>query len=75
MEEGDDGAFEFGASAGIDGCGGEGFPNDGFADVGGDEEGDAASQTVSFLEEFVKKDDDQAGDNQLNDEEDADTGT
>ena len=34
MEEGDHGAFKFGASASINGGGGEGLPDDRFADVG-----------------------------------------
>lgn len=41
MEERDDGAFELGLMAGVDGCGGEGLPDDELADVGGDEEGNA----------------------------------
>ena len=40
MEEGDDGAFELGASAGVDGGGREGLPHDRLADVGRDEQRD-----------------------------------
>ncbi len=65
VEEGDDGAFELCAAAGVDGGGREGFPDDGLADVGGDEEGDARAEAVAFLEELVEEEHDQAGDEQL----------
>ena len=54
MEEGDDGALEFGAAAGVD-CGrGERLPDDGLADVGRDEEGDAGAEAVALLQQLVK---------------------
>lgn len=43
VEKGDDGSFEFGASASVDGVGGEGFPNNVFTNVGSDKEGDTGS--------------------------------
>ncbi len=43
VEERDDGTFELRTSPSVDGGWGEGFPDDGFADVGGDKEGDSAS--------------------------------
>ena len=36
-------------SASVDGCGAEGFPDDGFTDVGGNEERDSRAQTVALL--------------------------
>jgi hypothetical protein len=75
MEERDDSAFEFGTTTGVDGGGREGLPDNGFADIGGDEEGNAASETVALLEEFIEKDDDETCDNELDNKEDADTST
>lgn len=74
VEQGDQGTFEFGATAGVDGGGAEGLPDDGLADVGSDEEGDARAETVALLEELVKEDDDEGGDDELEDEKQADTG-
>ena len=65
MEESNDGSLELGSTAGVDGCGGEGLPHDGLADVGGDEQGDARAQSVSFLKKFVQKQNDQSGDEKL----------
>ena len=75
MEEGNDSAFEFGSTAGIDCGGGEGFPDDGLADVGSDEEGDAGTETVTLLKKFVEKDDNETRDNELHDEQDTDAST
>jgi hypothetical protein len=38
VEEGNDGTFEFGSLVSSDGDWGEGFPEDGLADIGGNEE-------------------------------------
>ncbi|KAI3482411.1 hypothetical protein L1887_54967 [Cichorium endivia] len=73
VEEGDEGALELGATAGVDGGGREGLPDDGLADVGGDEERDTGAETVALLEELVEKDDDETGDNELENEQEADT--
>ena len=54
MEEGDDGALELGASAGVDGRRRERLPDDGLADVGGDEEGNSGAEAVALLEKLVK---------------------
>lgn len=43
----------------------EGFPYDGLTDVGGDEEGDARAQTISFLKQFVQQEHDQTSHKQL----------
>ena len=75
MEQGDDCAFKFWTTARVD-CGwGEGFPDDRFADVGRNEQGNATAETVAFLEKLVKQDDNKTGKNQLHDEKEADSGT
>lgn len=74
VEQADDRALEFGSAAGVDRGGREGLPDDGLADVGGDEEGDAGAEAVSFLEELVEEDDDEGGGDQLDDEEETDAG-
>ena len=75
VEECNDCTFEFFSSACVDGGGGEGFPDNGFADVGGDEERYAGAETIALLEQLVKQDDHQASKDQLNDQEETDTGT
>jgi hypothetical protein len=49
VEQRDDGALELGTTTSVDGGWRKGFPDDGFADVGCDEERDTASQSISFL--------------------------
>jgi len=67
MEECHKGAFELGSTSGINRGGGEGLPNDGFANIGGDEEVDAGAETVTLLEELVEENDDKGGDDKLDD--------
>ena len=45
VEQSDHGALEFGAAASVDGGGGEGLPDDGLADVGGDEQRNSRAKT------------------------------
>ena len=73
VEERDDGALEFGAAAGVDGRGREGLPDDGLADVRGNEEGDAGPEAVALLEELIEEDDDEGGRDKLDDEQQANT--
>ena len=70
VEEGDDGAFELHALARGDGGGREGPPDHVFADVGGDEQGDAGAQAVALLQELVEDDHDDACEEQLQDDQD-----
>ena len=65
MEESNHGTLELGTTAGVDGGGAEGLPDDGLADVGGDEEGDPRAETVALLEELVEHEDDEAGNDEL----------
>jgi hypothetical protein len=59
VEEGDECTLELGSTAGVDRGGGEGLPNYGLADVGGNEEGNARTETVPLLEELVEEHDNQ----------------
>jgi len=72
VEQGDDSSLKLRASASVDGGGGEGLPDDGFADVGGDEEGDARAESVALLQQLVEQQDDEAGDEELDDDEQTD---
>lgn len=74
VEKGDDGTLELGATASVNGGGGESLPHDGLADVGGDEERDTRAEAVSLLEELVEENDDHAGNEELENEEEDDTG-
>ena len=75
VEESDDSTLELGATAGVDGRGGERLPNDGLADVGGNEQRDTASKTVSLLQKLIQKNNNQTSNDKLNNQENADTST
>lgn len=75
VEKSDNGALELGTTAGVDGRGGEGLPDDGLANVGGNEQRDTAAQTVTLLEKLIKQDNNKTSHNQLNNQENADTST
>jgi hypothetical protein len=75
VEESNDGTLKLGTTASVDGSGREGLPHNRLADVGGNEEGDTASKTVPLLEQLIQEDDNQTSDDELNDQQDADTGT
>lgn len=75
MNEGNNGTLELGATTSVNGGGGEGLPHDGLADVGGNEEGDTAAETIALLEELVEEDNNQTSNDELDDKENADTGT
>ena len=62
VEQGDEGALELGAAAGVDGGRGEALPDDRLADCL-NEEVDAGS----LLEQLVLEEDDEAGHEQLDD--------
>jgi len=72
MEKSDDGTFEFSSSADVDGSRGEGFPDDGFANIGGDEERDTGAETVALGEKLVEEEHDHSSDKQLDDDQRAD---
>ena len=74
VEEGNDGTLELGTTASVDGGGGEGLPDDGLADVGSNEERNAASKTITLLEKLIEENDDHAGNEELEDEEEDNAG-
>lgn len=55
MKQGDDSALKLVTSARVDRVRAEGFPDNGLADVGGNKEGNARSETVALLKEFVEE--------------------
>ena len=73
VEERNKSAFELGATASVDGGGGECLPDDRLANVGGNEEGNTRAEAISFLEEFIKENDDERRNDELEDEQEADT--
>lgn len=75
VNKSNDGTLELGATASVDGGGGESLPHDRLANVGRNEQRDTAAETVALLEQLVKENDNQAGDHKLEDEENADTST
>ena len=75
VEQGDDGTFEFLTTTVIDSGGREGSPHDRLADVGGDEQANTRTNTITLLQEFVQQENDDAGSRQLNDEKTAGEGT
>lgn len=69
VEESDDSSFKLGATSSGDGHWTESLPEDTFTDICGDEEGNTASKSVTFLEHFIEKDADDSGDEELQDDE------
>jgi len=66
VEESNDCSLKLGATSGVDGGWREGLPDDSFANVGGDEQGDTGAQTVTFLKEFVQEKNNKSGNEKLN---------
>lgn len=75
MEQGDYSSFEFGSSASVYSGWREGLPDDGLADVGGDEERNTGTKTVALLKELVEEEDNKTGDEELDDDQETDSGT
>lgn len=75
MEQGDDGTLELGATASVNGCGRERLPDNGLANVGGNEQRDTAAETVALLKELIEQNDNETSNNQLDDQEDTNTST
>lgn len=75
MEESDDSTLELRSTASVDSGRAESLPDDALANVGGDEERDTGSQSVALLEKFIEEDNNETGDDELDDQEDTDTGT
>lgn len=75
MEESDNGSLELGTTAGVDGRGREGLPDDGLADVRRDEQRDSATKTIALLQQLIQQNDNQTRNDQLHDQQNADTST
>ena len=69
VEKSDDGSLEFGSLISSNGNWGEGFPEDGLTDVGGNEKGDTRSKAVTLLEELVKHEDHESSEEELSNDE------
>lgn len=57
-------------SASVDGGGAKGLPDDGLTDVGGDEQRDTRTQTITLLQQLIQQQHDQTGHKQLEGETD-----
>ena len=55
MEEGNDGTFKLSAVASVDGCRAKSLPDNGLADIGGDEKRDTGTKTVALLKQLVQQ--------------------
>ncbi len=75
VEKSDNGSLVFHSGFGSWGDWAESFPDNGLADVCGDEEGNSWADSVSLLEHFIKHHDDDAGEGQLQHDEDGVSGT
>ena len=75
MEQCDDCSFKFWSSPGVDGCWGESLPDDGLADVRGNEQGNTTSKPITLLQQFVQKDNNETCYHELDNQEHADTCT
>lgn len=75
VEQSNDSTFIFSSLFGLDGHGGEGLPEDVFADVDSNEEGDTGSNTISLAHNFIKHKNDDTSKSQLNDNHDSVTST
>lgn len=71
LEGVDDGALKLGACALVEGVGAQRLPHDALADVGGDEQRDGRPQAVAALKHVIDQHHQQAGNEELRDDEDA----
>merc|ERR1712048_892617 len=69
VEESDDATFKFSTLACVDGCRAQSLPNNVFTDVGGNEERNARSESISFLQQLVEDDDNDSSEEELHDDE------
>eukprot|EP00968_Pinguiococcus_pyrenoidosus_P003040 scaffold180_cov311-Pinguiococcus_pyrenoidosus.AAC.22 len=70
VEERDDGALELRAAPRVDRRGRQRLPHDALAGVGGDEEGDAATEAIPLLHQFIQQQHQDAGQEELQHNED-----
>lgn len=67
VEQSNDGTFEFSSATSVDGGGAERLPDNAFANVGSNEEGDTRAKTVTLLKELVQENADNASEEKLDD--------
>ena len=70
VEQSDDSSLKLGTLISPNGNWGEGLPHDGLANVGGNEQRDSGSKTVTFLQKLIKHKNHETGDEELQDNED-----
>ena len=75
VEESDDGTLELRTTTLVDGLRTESLPDDGFADVRGNEQRDTRSQTIALLQQLIEKNDDDTGNEKLNHNQEGVTST
>jgi len=75
MEEGNDSSLKLLSSSGVNGSWGEGLPDNGFTDVGGDEQRDTGAETISLLQQFIEENDDQTSKDKLDNQKKTDAST
>ena len=74
VEERDDGALKLGSTSSVDGGGGECLPDNRFANIGGNEKRDTGTETIPLCQELVQEDDNKRRRDELDDEQEANTG-
>lgn len=74
VEEGNKSTLKFWSTASVNGSGRECLPDNGLANVGSNEERDTRTETITLLEKFVEENDNESGDDELDDQQEADTG-
>lgn len=57
VEKSNNSTFVFISHIGSYGDGGESFPDDGFTDIGGNEERNTGPETISLLQHFIEQND------------------
>lgn len=69
VEQGNDGALKLGSLVRADRDRGEALPDDVLADVGGNKQADARTETVALVQELIEHEDHEASNEQLSDNE------
>lgn len=75
VEQSNDSSFEFRSTSSVNSGRAESLPDDGFANVGGDEERNTRAETISLLQEFVQNQDDDTSNKQLDDDNESEADT
>mmetsp|Transcript_1989 Transcript_1989/g.4491 ORF Transcript_1989/g.4491 Transcript_1989/m.4491 type:complete len:302 (+) Transcript_1989:837-1742(+) len=75
VEESNDSTFEFSSTTSVEGGRRKGLPDNGLANVGGNEKRNTRTKSVSLLQEFIKSQDNQTGAEELGNDQNSVTGT